>query len=306
MLSDLKVINLTKTFDLASFACGNYFVLSTCQRCLVVGFNQKMILTAKTDPRSDIYQGDQAYQFLLEVICGLRSKLIGESEIVGQFKQSYAEFVNHPQKNPLVLEVINKLFQDSKKIRSKFLTHIGQQSYAGITKKLLNLSQTYNDVLLFGSGSLSRDLLKVLTKKYNVHLCARNDHKAAELQEKFHIKLLNWENRKYWTSFSNVINTIGAPNQVLFSKEEFNIWRNDNNTKRLFIDLGFPSVVQTPLTTNDGLYRLEDIFGKGVILDQLKNNKIALAKEEITKLVIKRQRSFYLQIPFGWEELKFA
>lgn len=306
MLSDLKVINLNKTFSLESFGCGNYFVLSTCQRRLVVGFNHKMILEAKKCPKSEIYFGNDAYHFLLEVICGLKSKLLGESEIVGQFKQAYNEFIDHPQKNPLVLEVINKLFQDSKKIRSQYLTHIGQQSYAGIAKKLLKSSDSINEILLLGSGSLAKDMLKVLTKKYNIYLCARNEKKAAGLQKDFDVKVIKWENRQRWTSFSHVINTIGASNQTLFDTNELEIWRKEHNTKRLFIDLGFPSVVKTPMTTDDGLYRLEDIFGKGVILDQLKNNKIALAKEEITKLVVKRRKSFYLQSPFGWEELKFA
>ncbi len=306
MLSDVKVLNLKKKSLNVNFSCGNYFVLSTCQRTLIIGFKQELLYLAKRDPQSDIYLGENAYHFLLEVICGLKSKLVGESEIVGQFREAYSQFVKHPAKNPLVLEILHKLFQDSKKIRSQFLTHVGQQSYAGIAKKLLSQTEGNKDVLVLGSGSLAADLLKVLTKRMNITICARNEDKVDALRREFPIKILPWNQKSSWIEHSKIINTIGASDQILFDNLSFHQWKKQNSSPSLFIDLGFPSVVNTSLTNNDGLYRLEDIFGKGVALDQLKNNKIALAKEEIKNLVAKRKKTFYLQNPFGWEELKFA
>ncbi|MES3036484.1 MAG: hypothetical protein V4736_01135 [Bdellovibrionota bacterium] len=66
---------------------------STCQREIIVtdlvtAEQHHLFSRAQNsgDTLDQVYTGSDAYQFLLEVISGLHSKLIGETEILGQFK----------------------------------------------------------------------------------------------------------------------------------------------------------------------------------------------------------------------------
>lgn len=305
MLNDLKVINLPSATDIEQFNCGNFFVLKTCQRTLILGFHHELISFSQYT-KAELHTGPDAYKFLLEVICGLKSKLVGENEIVSQFKESYSNFLTHPFKNPLVIDLLNKLFQDAKKIRSKFLTHIGQLSYSGIVKKIIKTKTQSNEILIFGSGNLTLDLIKVLLKRNEITICARNNEKLERIRKLFDIQIVEWTNRDLWKNQQTVVNTIGANDTTLFKENEFKEWKNNTDDTRLFIDLGSPSVVDSNLSKEQGLYLLENIFGKGQILDKQKCEKVEKAKEEIEGITLRRKMNFSHQIPFGWEELKLA
>ena len=40
-----------------------------------------------TPPTVEVFRGEEAYRFLLEVICGLNSPIVGETAVMGQFKE---------------------------------------------------------------------------------------------------------------------------------------------------------------------------------------------------------------------------
>ena len=71
------------------------------------------------------YEGQMAYMFLLETICGLKSRMLGENEIVSQFKEAFALYLAKEDKNPYIIQVFEKLFKDAKEIRTKYLDRIG-------------------------------------------------------------------------------------------------------------------------------------------------------------------------------------
>ena len=119
MLKQLKLAHLPPQYDVSLENDGRYFILKTCQRTFVLGFHFNLLNHKDFSCSAKILLGEEAYQILLETICGLKSRLLGESEIVSQFKQAYGEYLKLPEKNPLVLDVLHKLFQDAKNVRSK-------------------------------------------------------------------------------------------------------------------------------------------------------------------------------------------
>lgn len=309
MLQQLKLAHLPPQFEIEFENDGRYFILKTCQRTFVLGFHYDLLHSPNWGPSSEVLLGEKAYHFLLETICGLKSRLLGENEIVSQFKQAYSEYLKLSKKNPFILNVLHKLFQDAKNIRSKFLTHIGQQSYAGIAKKLIFDKGIPSEVLLFGTGSLANDLIKLLRRKTKLILCGRNEEKTWEAaqKEKF-IKPLEWEQRHLWVNYPFVINTISAKTDF-YDQDQFKKWKNNHQSQkdsRLFIDLSYPSMLNTSYAEEEGVIRLKEVFKKGSELDKEKEIKIYHAKTEISKLAKKRKTSFAIHYPFGWEELQFA
>lgn len=118
-------------------------------------------------------QSLDAEAFLLEVLCGLHSPVIGETEILGQFRQ----FINNNSKHPWVQQWQSRMqvwFSLIKGVREKYLYNFGSQSYGGYLRRVL---QNENNVQIIGSGALVEDVLPWLVTK-NVSVFARNLEKA--------------------------------------------------------------------------------------------------------------------------------
>ncbi len=311
MIDLLKVLNLDPKAK-PYISSGDQFVLKTCQRTLILGFGALSSIQKTYEGEFyESYEGHSAYIFLLETICGLKSEVLAEYEVVAQFKQAYHEYLQLPLKNSLIINLLEKLFKDSKKIRTDHLLEIGQLSYAGISRKILNTRRSSNEVLVIGSGTLAEDLIKLLKKKYRVYLSARNLEKVGELALEHSLEVIAWKDSLNYSKFNSIINTVGSED-ILFNEDFFDQWKmsfssqtNAQNSK-LFIDLGSPSVIKTNLTENEGVLRLEDIFKQSSRLNEEKMEKIRCAKEAILLLADNRRLHFSMSYPFGWEELQFA
>lgn len=309
MIDNLTVINLKAQAKVRP-TNGEVFVLKTCQRTLILGFGKLPFyhLEDQNDIR-DMYKGDEAYIFLLETICGLKSEVLAEYEVVGQFKEAYQQYALLPFKKNHILTMMEKLFQDSKKIRTDFLTEIGQLSYAGIARKLIHSRMSDGDVLIVGSGNLGEDLIKLLKKKHRVFLTARNSERVAALAMEHGLEMIAWRDYTTYTKFDSIVNTIGIE-EILFDENFFQAWKQTSllnaSDSKLFIDLGSPSVINTSLSEAEGVLRLEDIFRQSAQMNIEKMEKIARAKVAIVQLCENRRQTFSLSHPFGWEELQLA
>ena len=311
MINGLKIVNLPSKFDAAvpQELCEHSFVLKTCQRQLFVGFHN--LPFAKTldslSEHIEFYQDFEAYLFLLETICGLKSQLMGENEIVSQFKSAYSDYLLRENKNSYVMEILEKLFKDAKKIRTEYLKEIGQYSYSGLSKRILKESgaQKGEEITIVGSGQLCHDLIKVLRKNYQLTLCARNRSKVEHLAQTYQLQSLSWDQRDSLAYDPFVINTIGIENTILFNQSFFNKW-TQLNRRRLFIDLGSPSVLELNSHTPEGLYLLDDIFKAQGKLKETKRQKIEQARQAINQLSLKRVNSASVGFPYGWEDLQFV
>ena len=328
MLNGLKLINLppSQEFEDAinSFNVGNVFVLRTCQRTLLMGFNEgpqnlikkinhKACTNSALELESEEFLGHSAYEFLLETICGLKSRILGENEIVHQFKEAYAQFLSHSNPNRHVQNTLEKLFKDAKKIRTQHLKELGLQTYAGIVRKILMDKLIGSDfstpILILGSGQLAEDIVKICYRKFNLTISARNEEKLKEMQDQYPIHTLSWFNPLEISKYPIIINTIGTQD-ILFDHKFFLSWKlnHSHNTHldELFIDLSEPSPIESHFLLEDGLWRLQDIFKQGEKHSQKREEKLKEAQKAIQGVCQNRIDNLTFQIPFGWEELQFA
>ncbi len=305
MIDRLTVINLKANANIRPSA-GEVFILKTCQRSLIVGFGHLPYhYVESNDSIQEVFTGSDASIFLLETICGLKSSVLAEYEVVNQFKEAYQSYNLLPQKNCHILQTMEKLFQDSKKVRTEHLTEIGQLTYAGIARKLIHKSGAAESVLILGSGALAEDLIKLLKKKTRIFISARNTVKVNQLAELYDLNIIPFRDNNSYEMFPLIVNTIGTK-EVLFDEIFFQRWMHLHIPNQLFIDLGSPSVINTSLTEAQGVMRLEDIFKQSTQLNVEKVGKVHKAKEAISILVETRRSHFTLNYPYGWEELQFA
>ncbi len=289
MLNGLKLYNFSSGTLPQGEIHGSTFVLNTCQRSLYLAFDQDPF--AHSDiPHHEIKIADDAYMFLLETICGLKSKLIGENEIVAQFKDAYKVYASSESKNTRLLSILEKLFKDAKDIRTQYLIGISQKTYASLTRRHLIQKANAAHVVVVGSGAMAEDLINQFKKKAQVSICARNFVKVAELARQHNLNIIPWENRLDLVSEPFIANTIGHES-VIFDEHFFKSWSNSNPT-RLFVDLGSPSVIRTHLTLAQGIVRLDDIFSEGAIVEGQKQHQINLAREAMQTITLRRKSLF--------------
>lgn len=322
MLSGLKLINFSPCEKIAQGLRlhneGQVYVLKTCQRTMVIGFNktpESILRMATSEQEIDpglSYQsliGTDAYEFLLETICGLKSRVVGENEIVHQFKEAYSEFIACSRPNRLVQNLLEKLFKDAKDIRSQHLKNIGLQTYAGITRKLLtDRVPSKSKVILLGSGELAEDIIKIIHRRYQVIVCARNNERVTQLCEQYNISAMPWSELAQALGEAHIINTIGSHKRVLTSEQEKSFLVSPN--LKTFVCLAEPKPYNWenhPLNKSaKTIFLLEDIFECAQEVGKEKQHKIAGASEAIKEKSKHRQNHFTLHLPFGWDELQFA
>lgn len=299
MLNSLILNNFPSGRPIEGLASEGHFVMKTCQRTLILSFGR--------DPFTQVYpeerlflSGQDAYTYLLEVICGLKSQLIGENEIVGQFKSAYKDYVAQDVVCTKLLLIIEKLFKDAKEIRSKYLLGLSQKTYASIARKQIVGVKKADKVLILGSGQLAEDLINQLKKKAEVVICARNEEKVRRLQQEHDIQSMKWIDLEEVSSFAFIVNSIGFDG-TLFDNAFFEAWR-ERFDRKLFIDLGSPSILETQYGFDEGVMHLQDIFKEGAIHESHKKQQIKRAKMATESIAARRLRLLESKAPKSTKE----
>jgi glutamyl-tRNA reductase len=162
------------------------FSFKTCMRHIVLANSAsgdaavKAAVKAAKDGSADVFGDDDAYRFLLQVICGLHSPLIGETEVYGQFKNSVASYLEQDQsgRSARLNRWFQSLFEDAKKIRRQYLHDLGSQSYGSLLRRELRNTARVDIV---GAGHLVQEILPWIAKDHcAIHIHCRNTAKAKQ------------------------------------------------------------------------------------------------------------------------------
>jgi len=241
----------------------------------------------------EIYSGAEAFAFLLEIICGLQSPVVGETEVFGQFKNFVAQALE--TQNSLTLSLkgfFNSLIQTAKSLRAEHLVGLGSQGYGSLVRKLTKTEQA---VSFLGSGQLVEEILPWLAKEKQLQVICRQPQKAQRLVEK-HDGL----NLQKLQSAENIFSclVVAAP----LADEELLAWVQSRapQTKKI---LDLRGELQNPELFKDYQFiGLKDFFAS------IEQNKKDLSQRVVTlkELVQRKAQEYYersLYRPYGWEDL---
>jgi glutamyl-tRNA reductase len=310
MIRNLTLINLEHDVELPSSPDASVFFIKTCQRQIIVGFGKTPYHfydpeNAPAGKVKDFLMGHDAYSFLLKTICGLKSRLVGENEIVGQFRQAFKLFMDGENRDNALIPIFEKLLKDGKEVRTHYLRDISQLSYSGLAKQCLQRKIKNGPVVVLGSGQLAADLIKALGKKYPVILCARNQDRVQELIKKDHVTALPFDSLIDVYQYAAIINTIPCQNPLI-TQDKINIWKKNPQESRLFIDLASPTVFDAEVQLDSSIKLLADLFDLRENISNLKDKKVESALKAIKEISAKRYDYFKLNFPLSREESKFA
>jgi len=129
-------------------------VWRTCLR--QVTFADAVEDLAGVDQSQPLVEGD-AYRTLLEILCGLQSPMLGETQVLGQFKTFLASLgADQAWLNRLG----QRLLTDAREIRTRHLQGLGSRSYGSAVRRYLAGCE---HAVLIGTGKLAQEVLPFLS-----------------------------------------------------------------------------------------------------------------------------------------------
>jgi hypothetical protein len=159
------------------------FCIETCLRRLLISNVADSNLTSANSavPNGvELLRGTDAYDLLLRIASGLESEVPGESEVFGQFKQSWQMFrTAHTEVSRKLDPLMRKLFEDVKHIRSRHLTGLGAATYGSLVRALLG-ADAEQPTLLIGAGEMAAAILPYLSGR-PLYIANRTPERAAAL-----------------------------------------------------------------------------------------------------------------------------
>ena len=283
MIEDLVILNLPRDSKVSIHVSLTNLQWQTCLRRLVfLHRSEAGFVSPGMD--LDLYRGRQAYQFLLQVICGLQSPLLGETAVMGQFRKfrNTAKFNSTPW-GGFLQNLTTDLLRDARCIRERYLQNLGSQSYGSLIRKYLRGNET---VALLGTGELSQDLLPRLSDdEIGVRVFYRSWTHARGLMDHHLVVQLNEfsPGDAGWTASSAAL-VIAAP----ISAAEITRWIDQQATEfSILIDLR-GEASKDPIQSNKRMITLSDLFGS---LNDEKERLACLASKAFGEIeTISRQR----------------
>ena len=120
---------------------------------------------------SGVLTDAEAYTLLLEVVCGLRSPLIGETEVQAQFKEFLASTAASDR---LLSRLGQRVLGDAKRIRHKHLQGFGAHSYGRLTAPHL----VGQRLAVIGTGALAAEVVAAAPEGARVDLWGRSSERV--------------------------------------------------------------------------------------------------------------------------------
>jgi glutamyl-tRNA reductase len=156
-------------------------VWQTCRRQIIF-FDEFEFQNFVPTINDQIFLGLDAEEFLIHVLCGLKSPLVGETEVFGQFKNWWQNWSDCSLKQKIAARV-QQIFSVVKKVREEALYGLGSQSYGSLLRKKLNdnelLNSKNNRIDFIGAGQLTEEMLPWVAKFAECRLWVRNPEKHA-------------------------------------------------------------------------------------------------------------------------------
>jgi len=247
-------------------------------------------------PIVEVFRGQHAYRFLLEVICGLNSPIVGETAVMGQFKEflQNAKFPNSSWGN-FLRQLATNLMIDAKRVRHEHLQGLGSQSYGSLVRQHVKGIAT---VAVLGSGKLAREILPWLIGKTNVRVFCRNLERSQKLREEFpEIELVPYSNEVTWNDGEAGL-VIAAP----LKAEEIARWSQSQRVSfTKCLDLRGEAATD-PITNPTIVIALHQLFAALRAERERLAGQVEAARAEIKHLVARQTQQAQFR-PFGWEDL---
>lgn len=238
----------------------------------------------------DIHKGYASIEYLVKVLSGLESPVMGETEVLGQFKkQVIPQLEEKPDLEGMIQFVLNLV----KLVRTKHLVGLGSQSYGSMVRRILKADQ---HILFVGAGVLTESILPWVKASKNIMLSVRS-------LERYQQTDLYKENKDLLAlSLDEKLNFDFPLNVVVCAPIESSVLKTylEGVNVHNIIDLREESKADPIEGVSCKVTNLEKVFQEVQAGPEKKEKIIKTIEEDISNKIEER---FVKYRPFGWDDL---
>src|SRR5215510_9862241 len=255
MLGELVIVNFPRDAQVVLPTASTNLQWQTCLRRIAFLHRTELsLLRYLPEPAMHIYHGQQAYQFLLEVICGLHSPLLGETAVMGQFR-TFRASAKFPQTmwGRFLRQLTTDALVAARQIRHQHLEGLGSQSYGSLVRKHLQSSKR---IALLGTGSLANEIIPWLIDNAELRVFYRSHSHAQRLSQGYKLQLDQFTMADAgWGGNAGAL-VVAAP----LSSDEITTWLELQSTRfSLILDLRSKAATD-PINVSHPLVKLSELF----------------------------------------------
>lgn len=298
------------------------FYMESCQRRIWVLDQERSaeaIDRTLDDGVCQVFHGQDAYRFLLQVATGLKSEVAGETDVFGQFKEAWKKFEQGGSELACELSPwVQRVFEDTKEIRARYLQGLGGATYGSLVRRLLRELDGQGPVLVAGAGQIAQSVAPWLLE-YDLLLWNRSEGNLQKLESEIAAKATSVakpaEIRKLagaeaeeraWREARHVVACI--PLDAERDAERIRWWKQgeaEGFGKGRIIHLG--GLMQEcglwSAELGERFRSLDDLFRLMKEQDGVRSIQLAHARKACEERAILRSLGNSITIPHGWEYL---
>lgn len=257
-------------------------IISTCNRVelyglaadparAVVGMRRYLSdyhqLSEPLEPYLYEFRGRDCITHLFEVVAGLDSMVLGETEIFGQVKTAYAAAQRAGATGPVLNRLFQKSFAAAKYIRANTGITQGSTSVANVAVELAE--HIFRDlrsstVMVIGTGAMSEATAKALRSRGAGRLlvCGRDRERAAVLAGQLGGEPIHYDD---WPAEFHrvdiVISATAAPHPIVTAEKLAPLMKARQGRPLFLIDIGVPRDIDPCCGQMDNvfLYNMNDL-----------------------------------------------
>jgi glutamyl-tRNA reductase len=254
-------------------------VLSTCNRVEVATVSDEPadlvaelarlrgLDPAWLQPYGYSYHGTEALRHLFRVAASLDSMVLGEPQILGQFKNAYQVAKDNGALQGTLESIVTRAFNTAKRVRSE--TEIGQSavsiSYAAVElAREIFESLKGRTVLIAGAGKMSVLAARHLRRSgaTNILVTNRTRSRAEEMASLFEGRVVDYD--KFHSTLHEIdilITSSGAQNYIVGKDEVQRALAARKNRPMFLIDIAVPRNIDPAVNSLDNvfLYDIDDL-----------------------------------------------
>jgi len=245
------------------------------------------------DARTHLYhhRNHHAIHHLFEVVAGLDSMVLGETEIFGQVKNAYAA----AHARGTTRRILNQLFQRSfavgKRLRNQTGIQRGATSVGSVAVELAErifgkLADCH--VMLLGAGEMSRQTAQALLSRgaRGIIVSNRSHDRAIELATKMGGEALHFDQWPDRIAATDIVIASTAAPHIIVTRTQIEAARRLRRHRPLFmIDISVPRNIDPAIHQLDDVY-LYDIDALQSLADEARRQReqqITLCRQLITR-----------------------
>ena len=289
--------HLCKAFELLK----NTIQIHTCQRSLVLSTHPLATLGSRRS-----FSGVEAYEFFLRFACGLESEIKGETDVFGQIKTAFKNYLElYPQQSSEWSPLFSKIFEDTKDIRTQYLQGLGGNTYGALSRRLLNPC-SQDQVLILGAGQISKSVAPYFSE-FNLKIWNRSPERLfqlrLELSQKGHREV------ECFTDTEKLIESLQAATLIILatppqSETDALILKSHQlNPEQVVLHLGGQTQDLAHFQEHTHFYSLSDLFLMEKEQSETRTKQVQYALHACHRRALLRSLSASIHIAHGWEDL---